>query len=220
MRLPVLPRRPVVFALFVAANAAFAGLPPPPGLGLKPPPTPEKRAADIQPVAVGELRIRPTFNAVGLVWGSAAERKDISLAYRREGGAWLPALTPVWFDEVKNYRGSIVNLEEDTSYEVRFAEAGKPVASGKFRTWASEVPIARTVVIDPATFKAPYEIGEKGSGTADGWVRYTAPKGTVLTNRGEICTAFLLKNAHHVLIDDMTIRGGTHNFVINIGNIL
>ena len=45
-------------------------------------------------------------------------------------------------------------------FALALAAGGKTLASGRFRTWKSDVPIAKTVVIDPKT--ATYPIGQKG----------------------------------------------------------
>ena len=173
-----------------------------------------------KPVKKGVLMFRPTFNACGFYFGTD-KVKDPVVQFRKKGeGDWQTALTPVHFFEDKNtttglvmneYRGSIVKLEENTTYEVRFCNGSKVLKSGTFTTWKTNVPIARTVVIK--NLDQQYVISEQG--TPDGWIRYTAPKGKVLVNKAKK-TPIVVKNAAYILLDDMVIKGGPSRDVISI----
>ncbi len=175
----------------------------------------EKRIEKIKPVAKGELRVRPTFNACGIVWG-ADETPGIALEWRRKGdGAWRPTPPMPWFGNVKNYRGSILGLDDDAAYEFRIVTDGKTLAQGNFTTWKSDVPVAKTVTIDPATVKFPLKIDGKGS--PDGWIRYTLPKGAVLDAKGADL-AVDVDGAEHVLLDDMAMKGGRGREFLTVRN--
>ena len=207
-------RATVIFA--TAAMLCFdvlsQGKPPPKPKRVRLPP--EVRSAAIEPVKAGELRLVPTFNCVGVTFGAAGEVAGLALEWRRGGGEWRRMeFGCVWFDDVKNYRGSVYGLDEDTEYEVRLAEGDKVLAAGKTRTWASEVPIARTVEIDPATAKFPIVISDKGS--AGGWVRYTVKGGETL-RCAKSAAVFYFVNAEYVTIDDATIRGGRGQAAISV----
>ena len=171
------------------------------------PPPLEKRIAQVKPVKEGELRLRPTFNACGIAWGSGREVADLAFEYRKCGeDGWKPAQKPVWFYETKDTRASIVDLAEDTAYEFRAVSGGKAVAGGSFRTWASEVPVAETVTIDPATATYPILIDRKG--TEKGWIRYTAKPGAVIGGKDLMKRIFEVKGAEYVLIEGLTVVGG------------
>ena len=172
------------------------------------PKDPAARVRAIDPVKAGELRLRPTFCSVGVCFGSAAEIPGVKLEFREAGGTWRAARTPPYFAETGDYRGSIFDLDEDTDYEVRIA--GK---TGTFRTWKSDVPVARTVVVDPAQATFPIVIDAKGSET--GWIRYTLAKGTKLVNPTKE-SLFRVKGARYVLLDDMTLEGGPARRVIDV----
>lgn len=98
---------------------------------------------------------------------------------------------------------NIVGLEEDTEYSVRYFDGAVEKAAGSFRTWRSDVPVARTIFLNPDEFKAPYVIDCKGS--EDGWIRITSSTGK-LFNPGASAT-FIVRGAQYVLIDDMELRG-------------
>ena len=204
----------------VLAGAAFAAFAaekphdlPPEGFALTdwqkdhmPPPL-ATRLAQIKPVAQGELRLRPTFSSCGVAWGSGREVADLAFEYRKRGEtAWTTAPKPLWFFETGDMRGSLLYLAEDTDYEFRAVSGGKAVAEGLFRTWASEVPVAETVEIDPATAKYPIRIDRKG--TAKGWIRYTAKPGATIGGKDVKSRLFEVKGAEYVLIEGLTVVGG------------
>ena len=173
----------------------------------------KNRLEIIKPMKAGELLLRPTFNSCGFYFGTDKVESPV-LEFRKKGSSkWRTAFAPVHFFEDGNttsglvmneYRGSIVKLEENTAYEIRFRDGDNVLKSGKFTTWKSDVPIAKTIYIDTENFKAPYVISAKG--TPKGWIRYTTKNGKVLHNK-TIKNTIEVKNAAYVLIDDMTITG-------------
>ena len=203
-------------ALSFAPAGAFAASghdTPPPGFKLtawqrsRMPPTLEVRREMVKSVKEGELRLRPTFNGCGVAWGSGRERPGVAFEYRKAGDpAWKTAPTPLWFKDTGDVRGSILYLEEDTGYEMRVVLGGETLASGGFRTWSSDVPVAKTVVIDPATAEYPIRISGKGS--PDGWIRYTVPPGKRLGGRNMMERIVEIDGAEHVLVENIVFEGG------------
>ena len=170
-----------------------------------------ERIAAIRAAAEGELRVRPTFTSAGFSFGRAAEDEVVfeCRVVSANDQAWTP-LSPkaVRFQETRDWRGSAMNLAEDTCYEMRAVDArGATLATAKFRTWRSDVPVARTVVLDPATLRTPYIISEKGS--EDGWIRYTMKPGAPLGNPDKAISTIRVQNAAYVLLDDLVLRDGT-----------
>ena len=198
------------FAAFVAVSLQAAWETPPPGFKITMEPAPmAKRLKQINPAAQGEFRLVPTYVSCSMCWGVAAPVDGIALEYRKvkTDGKWAKGEKPMFFDDAANYRASILYLDEDSEYEARLVAGGKVLAQGSFRTWKSAVPIAKTIVIDPAKVTYPIVISEKG--TPDGWIRYTAPKGSVVGGPGVTETSVIsVKGAEYVLLDDMTIEGG------------
>src|SRR5512140_3576062 len=72
-----------------------------------------------------------TFASIGLYWTPAggADGKTCRVRYRPAGApAWRDA-PPLWFDRrIGEYRGSIVQLQSGTAYEVRLELPGGPSA--------------------------------------------------------------------------------------------
>ncbi|MHB8901873.1 MAG: right-handed parallel beta-helix repeat-containing protein, partial [Thermoguttaceae bacterium] len=132
--------------------------------------------------------------------------ETFSVTFRQQEGTWLEALEPPYVAEDNMLRGSIVGLEENTPYEIRITgEQGKVLAQEEFRTWQSEVPIAKTVVLDETNFKGRLAIRDQGS--PDGWIKYTARKGFVLKN-DRTGPLLELEKARYVILEGLTLRGG------------
>ncbi len=198
-------------AAFAAANPKEHDLPPP---GFKPsqwtlehlPPPLSDRIKRINPAAEGELRLTPTFVSCSVCFGSAQAVENLALEYRPAGGEWQKAAAPIYFKETKDYRGSLHRLAEATDYEARLLDGSRVLAAGTFRTWVSEVPVAKTIEIDPATASYPIVITNKG--TATGWIRYTAKPGSVIGHEDLLKSVIQLIGAEYILIDDLKIIGG------------
>jgi len=119
-------------------------------------------------LSVARFEIVPLFNACGFYFRSS-ERPRLSASYRLQNGGWLKALQPVYVPEDGMYRGSIVDLAEDAAYELRIlGENGHVLAQQSFRTWRTEVPVAKTIVLDENNFTGHLKLRE--SGTPDGWL--------------------------------------------------
>ncbi|MBQ7206209.1 MAG: right-handed parallel beta-helix repeat-containing protein [Lentisphaeria bacterium] len=171
----------------------------------------------VQPVEQGKLLLVPTFVSCSVYYGSP-ELENVRLEFRPKGSKqpWRQALTPLYYPEFNNYRGSIVRLEEDTKYEIRFLSGGKEVCRGDVRTWKSDVPVARTVYITPEMMKnPPIKISDKGD--RKGWVRYTVKPGTVLENNTDKLS-ILFDGAGYVLLDDIVLKAGHFRHAVEIHN--
>ncbi|MCQ2389808.1 MAG: LamG domain-containing protein [Kiritimatiellae bacterium] len=174
--------------------------------------------------AKGTLTLHPTYVNCSVDFEYAEDIAGLAVEYRAAGAnaAWSRAPRfPRFTDKCEN-RGSILDLAEDTAYEVRIVTPGGAVlAHDTFRTWRSDVPVARTVTIDPATSSVPITISARG--TEDGWIRYVLKPGSVLTNRtvsvggSSAAVTFDVTGARNVLLDDMRLVGGAR-YVIRVTN--
>ncbi len=162
-------------------------------------------AMDPARLQVEKFEVVPLFNACSY-YLPGPQPAAISVTYRKQGGQWLEALEPPYVAEDNMLRGSIVDLEENTPYEIRITgDNDKILAQQAFKTWQSDVPIVKTIVLDKATFPGRLVIKDKGS--PDGWIKYTAKKGFVLKNDG---TGPLLEldKARYVVLEGLALRGG------------
>ncbi len=155
--------------------------------------------------------LTPTFTSCGVEWKSDSDIGAV-LQYRKKSEGndkWRNAPRFPYFAGAKEYRGSILDLEENTQYRMQILSSnGVQKASALFVTWKSDVPVARTVTIDPSLTNFPIVISDKGA--TNGWVRYTLPPGTALTNTSTSVSSHVLRvrDAEYVLLDDMRLVGG------------
>ena len=153
----------------------------------------------------------PLFGSCS-VYFTSPRLDALQMRYRPRGGDWEPAFAPAYFEEDGMYRGSIVNLQEATTYELELRGGGGEVLAGtEFTTWSSEVPIAKTIVLDEQSFDG--HLAVEDSGSPDGWIRYVAKEGFVLRNdrQGPLVT---LRKAGYVILEGLTLRGGLKDAVI------
>jgi len=89
-------------------------------------------------------------------------------------------------------------------------DQGEVLAQKEFRTWSSELPIAKTIVLDEETFNGHLTIRESGS--PDGWIKYTSKEGFVLRNdRGG--PLIELSKVKYVILEGLTLRGGLKDVI-------
>ena len=161
----------------------------------------------------------PLFNSASY-YVAIPEIKDIRVVYRKlPAGKWIEAYKPVRDNADGNYRGSIVNLEENSDYILRVLDKDTAVYSKYFRTWNSRKAIGRTIVLDKNNFKN--ELSKIQSGKHYAWVRYTCAPGFVMTNDGKtpLISADRIK---YVIFDGLTMKGGNRNAVVlsNSSNVI
>ncbi len=175
----------------------------------------------IKPAAEGELVLEPTFVCCALEFGSSNAIDGLKVEYRAvaDTSAARPYLVIAGEDLVhlprtRDYRVSLRDLNEDTEYEVRLVDGnGRVVKEGRFRTWKSDVPVARTIELDA---KGPFPKRISDVGSPDGWIRYTVSPGTVLDfgEGKEDCIEVV--GAKYVLFDDITAKGSFGRHVFNV----
>ena len=161
------------------------------------------------------LWTRPTFVSCSVEMNCPKEMPGLKLEYRKVGEkAWKEAEILPFFATQPGYRTSIFRLEEDTKYECQFVLKGKRLCKGSFTTWKSDVPVAKTIELNPD--KLPIYIKE--GGTRNGWVRYTAPEGAVFCNNGTRPT-IIVDGVDYILIDGLECQGPQiHDGVISVKN--
>jgi hypothetical protein len=164
------------------------------------------------------LTLVPTFESIGayIDYSGTYTSQAVELDYRVAGAPdWLPALTPPAYPADSEFRGSILLLQPGTAYEVR----ARLVLNGAVldektttvTTWADDVPVAADVVV-PANSTGTYVITAQGSPT--GWIRYRPAAGgsTIdVTGTAGATEAVVLDHAAYVIVEGLTIRGGTNN---------
>ncbi len=168
-----------------------------------------------------------TYNSVGLYWkptGGMASRQ-VSVHYRKQGDRkWSEAL-PLWFDGTEHdgvayqhaaeYRGSIVYLTSNTTYEAKLALEQGPERIITFKTQSDEFPIARSVTV-PASSEEVYVINEGGSAD-EGYVLYEMPADVAWDAKNAL-THQVQVNASYVIVKGFTLIGAK-NHGIKLGDV-
>ncbi|MFB0555861.1 MAG: LamG-like jellyroll fold domain-containing protein, partial [Phycisphaerae bacterium] len=155
-----------------------------------------------------------TFHCIGIYWSPQDGSSDnvCQVHYRSYGSTdWKEAL-PLWYDDrgvggyPEGYRGSIVNLEPGTTYEIELILLNTgTMETFTASTWSEDFPIARTVYLPAGTTNQALEITESGS--PDGYILYTHPEGESSTinvnNQDDSC---IYVSASYIIIRGLTLR--------------
>ena len=157
-----------------------------------------------------EIRTVPGFNTSSF-YIKAQEGEISSLSYRKVNGKEFQQVFPPIYDAgKKEYRGSIVHLNENTRYELKAVCRDGKSKSKIFRTRSSSLQAAKTIVLDAKNFSGTLKISDVGR--PDGYVRYTCAPGFVLKNDGTK-PLIELDKAQYVILENMVLQGGNQHAV-------
>ncbi len=158
-----------------------------------------------------EIRVVPGFNTCSYyIKSSKSDLKSVEYG-RRNSDTRHPALPPIYDAKVKEYRGSIVHLKENTAYRITVTGNDGRVKTKEFRTRRSKLPVAKTIVLDEKNFTGNLKISSQGS--KNGYIRYTCAPGFVLKNDGKT-PLIELQNARCIILENLTMQGGHRNAVV------
>ena len=159
------------------------------------------------------LEVAPSYVSAGYEVSNlaSAEADDFKAQafYREKGKEFRKAYTPDFPPKEHKARGVLVNLKEDTEYELKLEisdKGRKSVLTSSFRTLGKKLPVEKTVYITPEMAKKGIVISKSGS--ENGYIRYTSKPGVVLTSSA---TDAIKVNADHIIIEGLTLRGGNEN---------
>lgn len=178
----------------------------------------------LQPSYAGEEKLTtvPLFQTCSIYLETEDMNTPCSVEFRKKGSdKWLKGFELVkstnqsypdkWKPSDPPYidkpmlRGSIVNLEENTDYELKLTQ-GKNISTSNFRTWSPNPPVKKTVNLKKSNPQNGIKIGEKG--TKDAWIKYTADKDFVLKADDKTDAVITLENAEYIIIENLKIEGG------------
>ena len=159
--------------------------------------------------------IVPTFVNAAYYY-SSKDIGNITPFFRKVGNSdWQKGIDAAYDPVTEQYRGSIVRLNENTGYELKLVDKnGNTLKNGTFITWANDVKISRTIVIDPAKLTKPLVIRDQGD--SENWIRYTQKPGTVIAPAFKD-SVIKLENAKYVILDGLKIKGG-HKHAVEVNN--
>ena len=161
-----------------------------------------------------------TFECISIYY-SSADTGDCKIFYKQETETnWAPALDLVYDNNDKQYRGSIVGLVPNTSYDIKLKLSNDEIIT-QAKTLDENIPVGRTTFVKRS--EQPVVISE--SGTSNAWHLIVPPEQTHTTidvrNAHEytaiidanyvIVRGLELKNA---AVHGILIKGGRHHIVI------
>jgi hypothetical protein len=156
----------------------------------------------------------PTFHCIGVYWRPQDGSSDnvCQVHYRSQDSTdWKEAL-PLWYDDREvggyppGYRGSIVNLEPGTTYEIELSLLNTDTSEiFTVSAWSEDFPVAKTVYLPAGTTNQTLEITESGS--PDGYILYTASAsgaGVDVHHNRDYC---ITVNASYIIIRGLDLKG-------------
>lgn len=166
--------------------------------------------ASAQTNSTGPFAI-PTFHCLGLYWSPAqgSKEKEVLIRFRPQGAAdWHKGL-PMRYNPIPDtdldwtdYRGSIVNLKPNTTYEIELTLAGTATKTNLIATtWSEVFPIGETVLVTNRS--TPLVISE--SGTPQAYRVYDGTGNTInVQHQHDQC---IIINASYVILRGFTLKG-------------
>ena len=179
------------------------------------------------PFVEAEPSAVPTFHCIGIYWSPPEGHSDnvCQVHYRSQGSTdWKEAL-PLWYDDrgiggyPAGYRGSIVNLDPGTVYEIKLELLNTGTEDALIaETWREDFPIAQIVYLPTGRTNQPLEITESGS--PDGYILYTHREGKSSTidvnNRQDSC---IYVSASYIIIRGLILKDASIHGIRILNNV-
>jgi hypothetical protein len=116
----------------------------------------------------------PTFESLGLYYTRPEAKAPCTVSFRAAGaGEWRQGYPLVYDAREHQYRGSLVLLQPDTTYEIRLQAGGDPVEFTA-RTLSETFPVGKTTNLDGPTDKT---VTIREGGTESAWHLVTPSAG-------------------------------------------
>ncbi len=150
-----------------------------------------------------------TFSSIGLYWSptGGSQTTICEVHYRRVGETEWHEGYPLWFDTRNaQYRGSLVQLVPNTTYEILLNLKDSTTSTTlTATTWNEQFPITQTIYLPAGTTSQPLVVSQ--SGTPSGYILYTAPPGQTSTiDVANNSDTDITINASHIIIRGLTLK--------------
>lgn len=157
-------------------------------------------AADMSTPCVTEFREKGNPN-----WNKALELMAIP---QKEIGQFPRRKQESTYKDKAMFRGSIANLKENTEYELRITQGEKTFIRA-FKTWGTDLPVAKTINVKDLKFDGELVISEKGS--EDGWIKYTSDKDFILRGDDKKNAVITVKGGEYIIFENLRLEGGARH---------
>lgn len=166
--------------------------------------------------AAGALTAYPTFESCGIYLPFSDIADECRIFFKKGSESnWNTGYPAVFDNEAKEFRGSIVHLSENTSYNVKaevYNQGIKQYTTNEveFTTWNSNVPVGTTHDISEyliGSGNTAYYLINNVQGSANAWVKITS---SAILNM-PLCTAahaIQITNSKYVIFEGITLIGG------------
>lgn len=162
-----------------------------------------------------DIRTVSTYESISLAWSPVEGRPDriCKVDFRKKGTQEWEEGFPLWFDNRDwEYRGSLVELDPGTSYEIRLQLEGLGVEQrSTAKTWTENVRIADTVFVSSRNKTL---IARKGGSPEKGYVLYMPKPGDSavidVKKQYELCVKI---KRSYIIVRGFTLRGATEHGV-------
>lgn len=163
----------------------------------------------------------PTFKSCGLYIPYDSEVECRIFFKKQTESEWKNTYPPIYDQQSKEFRVSIVKLSENTFYDIKIemliAHVIDTVFTGSFKTWKSEVSIQKTIDIEQFKENSYYFINNV-VGTEDGWIKIKSNSEINLENTSNVY-AIGFSNCKYVILEGIKLSGGyKHGILIPESN--
>lgn len=169
-----------------------------------------------EPVSISAV---PLYESMSVYIAQSEPVEQCKVYYREiSDDSWCEAYSAEYNIREGHYSTSIVDLEEDTEYEVRaeLYQDGKHIAAGRTTTatMTSTPPIAQEISIrDIYTPGTMLDLTDY-CGSPEGWIRIKGDGETVIdvgeyyAGKTDYLQSVFCDNTHYVILEDLIISGG------------
>lgn len=172
-------------------------------------------------ISVGRLELRPTFENCSVYLNLLPEERNrklhVGFLCAPEGsGKFVPALPAVEVPQENAWRGSLLGLTENTSYDFKAEITGDggyhDTVTGKFRTGNSR-PSCQTIEVPGGVWTAGLT-----SGKPDCWNRYTSNGQTVTGDPAKGHSLLNLKDLEYIILDNIVFDADNMQNALSLEN--
>lgn len=165
---------------------------------------------------IAQIQVKPTFESCS-IYAFADEAEETCNLYYREAStsSWEKGYSPVYNKENKEFRGSLVHLNENTDYEVK-AEiycSGEKIKEYKanFRTWDSNPTIAKTYNISQfKEYDSPSYTIKNIIGKPNAWIRIIGDDDVKAIDTHKPY-AIKIENSQYIILEKIKVVGGARH---------
>ena len=164
---------------------------------------------------VSELTVVPLFHTCSIYLNRKEKISKHQIWFRKLGSTqWQEGFPLVRSIDHKQLKGSLINLKENTNYEVKLVTETNEFKT-KFKTWTPTPPIKKIITLNNNNFKQHLLINQSGS--KDGWIKYIAGNNFILKGKPGKAAVIDIIGAEYIMLEGLTLRGGGRHG-INISN--